>query len=148
MTKAIQKILSLIPHSIRDPFFILESSGKILFTNKQGFNLLNVTEPQGSIMEYFESDSKEKFNELLDKAVEKNDTLTLEHFEFNLRSGRKVNAQIILNTLESSGNLFLLCTIIPKNYNISFTSKSKIKISDTDSQNTIKSEKLLEIIIF
>ena len=62
MTKAIQKILSLIPYSSRDPFFILESSGKILFTNKQGFNLLNVTESQGSIMEYFESDSKEKFN--------------------------------------------------------------------------------------
>jgi len=146
MTKAIQKILSLIPHSIRDPFFILESSGKILFTNKHGFNLLNVTEPQGFIMEYFESDSKEKFNELLDKAVEKNDTLTLEHFEFNLRSGRKVNAQIILNTLESSGNLYLLCTIIPKSYDISFTSKSKIKISDADSQNIIRSEKLLEII--
>ncbi len=146
MTKAIQKILSLIPHSIRDPFFILEGSGKILFTNKQGFNLLNVTEPQGSIMEYFESDSKEKFNELLDKAVEKNDTLTLEHFEFNLSSGRKVNAQIILNTLESGGNLFLLCTIIPKNYDITFTGKSKIKISDTDSQNIIKSEKLIEII--
>ena len=115
MTKAIQKILSLIPHSIRDQFFILESSGKILFTNKQGYNLLNVTEPQGSIMEYFESDSKEKFNELLDKAVEKNNTLTLEHFEFNLSSGRKVNAQIIFNTFENSMKLFILCTIIPKN---------------------------------
>ncbi|MCH8034927.1 MAG: PAS domain S-box protein [Bacteroidetes bacterium] len=146
MTKTIQKILSLIPHSIRDPFFILESSGKILFTNKQGFNLLNITEPQSSIMEDFESDSKEKFNELLDKAVEKNDTLTLDHFEFNLSSGRKVNAQIILNTLESGGNLFIFCTIIPKNYDITFTGKSKIKISETDSQSIIKSEKLIEII--
>lgn len=146
MTKAIQKILSLIPHSIRDPFFILESSGKILFNNKQGFNLLNVTESQGSIMDYFETDSKEKFNELLDKAVEKNDTLTLEHFEFNLSSGRKVNAQIILNTLESSGKLYIFCTIIPKNYDITFTGKSKIKISDPDSQSIIKNEKLIEII--
>ena len=146
MTKAIQKILSLIPHSIRDPFFILESRGKILFTNKQGYNLLNVTEPQGSIMEYFESDSKEKFNELLDKAVEKNNTLKLERFEFNLSSGRKVNAQIIFNTFESSGKLFILCTIIPKNYDITFTGKSRIKINDTDAQSIVKSERLLEII--
>ena len=146
MTKAIQKILSLIPHSIRDPFFILESSGKILFNNKQGFNLLNITESQDSIMDYFETNSNEKFSELLDKAVEKNDTLTLEHFAFNLSSGRKVNAQIILNTLESSGKLYIFCTIIPKNYDITFTGKSKIKISDPDSQSIIKNEKLIEII--
>jgi PAS domain S-box-containing protein len=146
VTKAIQKILSLIPHSIRDPFFILDSKGKILFTNKQGFNLLNVTEPQGVIMEYFESDSKDKFNELLDKAVERNDTLTLDRFEFNLSSGKKVNAQIIFNTFENSGKLFMLCTIIPKNYDITFTGKSRIKISDTDAQSIVKNEKLLEII--
>lgn len=146
MTKAIQKILSIIPHSIRDPFFILENNGKILFTNKQGYNLLNVTKPQGSIIEYFESDSKEKFNELLDKAVEKNAKLTLDHFEFNLSSGQKVNAQIIFNSFEISGKLFILCTIIPKNYDISFTGKSRIKINHTDFQSSIKSEKLLEII--
>jgi PAS domain S-box-containing protein len=146
VTKSIQKILSLIPHSIRDPFFILESNGKILFTNKQGYNLLNVTKPQGSIIEYFESDSKNKFNELLDKVVEKNNKLSLEHFEFNLSSGKKVNAQIILNTIEISGKLNILCTIIPKNYDITFTGKSKIKISDTDLQSSIKSENLLEII--
>ena len=146
MTKAIQKILSLIPHSIRDPFFILESKGKILFTNKQGFNLLNLTEPHGSILECFESDSKEKFNELLDKAVEKKDTFKLEHFEFNLTSGKKVNAQIIFNTFENSGKLFILSTIIPKNYDITFTGKSRIKISDTEAHSIVKNEKLLEII--
>jgi PAS domain S-box-containing protein len=146
VTKAIQKILSLIPHSNRDPFFVLESTGKILFTNKQGYKLFNISETQGSILDYFALDSKEKFNELLDKAVELNDTLSLEHFEFDLNTGKKINSQLILNAFESSSKLFLLCTIIPKKYDISFLTESRIKVADINTQSIINDDKLNEII--
>jgi len=146
VTKAIQNILSLFPHSIRDPFFVLESKGKIISTNKQGYSFLGITDTKDSIINYFEPDSKDMFNKLLDRAVEKNDKLVLEHIEFNLISGKKVNAQIIFNTLEISGELIILCTIIPKNYTVKFTDISRIKISNTDIKSNIKNEDLLEII--
>lgn len=146
MTKAIQKILSLIPHSNRDPFFVLESRGKILFTNKQGYGLFNISKTLESILDYFEQDSKEKFNELLEKAVELNDTLSLEHFEFNLNTGKKINSQLILNSFESGGKLFLFCTIIPRKYEINFSAKSRIKVDNISTQSFINNDRLIEII--
>ncbi|MCH7772147.1 MAG: PAS domain S-box protein, partial [Bacteroidetes bacterium] len=146
MNKIIQKILTLLPNSTRDPFFILKGSGEILHTNMQGSELLNISESPGNITDYFQVDTKKRFNELLDQAVETNNLITIDHLELELITGSRIKTQLILNIFEDKNDLIVFCTIIPKQYSVELKKNSRIKIQEADIQKIIKSESTLELL--
>jgi hypothetical protein len=92
MNKNIKKILNFIPELNRDPFFIFEGNGRILFTNKQGRKLLNITKTPVFITDYFEDETKEKFNDLLDKVVDLHEPIIRDPIQLVLSNGEKIKA--------------------------------------------------------
>lgn len=146
MTKAIQKILSLIPDSILDPFFVIEASGKILFMNKQGADILSISETGESIIESLTNGSKVRLNEILDKAFELNESLTVDKIELQLRSGKEIKIKLILNPFESSGHLYSFCTMIPQTYKPGYLGLSHVKLDDVSTEQLIKNKKIIELI--
>ena len=93
MNKNINKILSFIPELNLDPFFILEGNGRILFNNKQGRKLLKITKTATFITDYFEVETKEKFDELLDTVVDLHETITKDSIQLVLLNGEKIIVQ-------------------------------------------------------
>src|SRR3989304_8021588 len=146
MSKTTQKLLSIIPQCSRDPFYILEGKGKILFSNKQGLDLLNISEASGNLVDNFVPDTKEKFDGLFDKVVEQDNTLTVEHFEFELNSGRKIKGKLMLNSFINGTHLYVFCTIVPISSIVAFSKKINFRIRDINSKKIIKNEKIIEIL--
>jgi PAS domain S-box-containing protein len=146
VNKSIEKILGILPQLTRDPFFILHTDGAIAFANKPGYSLLSLSGIHGLITDQFESESKERFNELLDKVIKKKELIRTDHFEIGFTSGKKINTEIILNTFEQGNNLFVLCTIIQKNYNISLNNTGRIKSIENAEKDVIKNNEVLEIV--
>jgi PAS domain S-box-containing protein len=146
VSESAQKILSLIPYSIKDPFFVLDVNGKILYTNKKGTDLLQTPPTSELITNCFESETKERFNKLLDKLIEESKSLTIDNFELGLVSGKKIKVQLLLNLFEGNSSLFVFCTIIPGSYQVAFTDNIKIQLRDIEYENFIKNTELLKLI--
>lgn len=146
MNNSLDKILSAIPQSSRDPLFILEGNGKILYTNNQVEELLKISEPQKNIGDFFAKETKEKFNELLDRLIDRNELLEIDHFEFELSDGERIKAKVILNIIRSGEEYFILCTLIPINYNVDYKDKIRIGVKDINLNNLIRDKKVIEIL--
>ena len=146
MNNSINKILSSIPKTSRDPLYILEVTGNILFVNNQGKELLKISESPGNISNYFSEETKDKFNTLLDKLIDQNDSLNVDRFDIELLNGEKIKTKIILNTIVPEESLYISCTIVPLNYSINFKENIKIGIRETDLNNLIKDKKVIEIL--
>ncbi|UCH64503.1 MAG: PAS domain S-box protein [Ignavibacterium sp.] len=146
MNKSIKKILRFIPELNREPFFILEGNGRIIFTNKQGRKLLNITETSSFITDYFEVETKEKFDELLDTVVDLHETVTKDSMQLKLINGEKINAHITIKIFEYERNIFLFCTIISKKYITNLKKINRLDLLEHDKQKVIRNKDILEIV--
>jgi PAS domain S-box-containing protein len=146
MNKNIKKILSFIPELNRDPFFILEGNGRILFTNKQGRKLLNITNTPAFITDFFEDETKDKFNDLLDKVVDLLDPIIDESLQLVLNNGDKIKTQVNLKIFEYETLMFLFCTIIPKKYYLNLNRDNRLRVVENNKGKIVKNKTLLEII--
>ena len=146
MNNSLAKILSAIPQTSRDPLFVLEGNGKIIYTNNQGEELLKISETQKNISDYFVEETKEKFNELLDRLIDKNEILDTDHFEFELMNGERIKAKVILNIIRPGEEFFISCTIIPINYNVDYRDKIRIGVKDINLNALIRDKKAIEIL--
>ena len=146
MNNSLAKILSAIPQTSRDPLFVLEGNGKIIYTNNQGKELLKISETQKNISDYFVEETKEKFNELLDRLIDKNEILDTDHFEFELMNGERIKAKVILNIIRPGEEFFISCTIIPINYNVDYRDKIRIGVKDINLNALIRDKKAIEIL--
>lgn len=146
MNNSLDKILSAIPSISRDPVYVLEGNGKIIYTNSQGEELLKISETQKNIGDYFTKETKEKFIELLDKLINGNEILDIDLFEFELINGERIKANVILNIIRPGEEFFILCTIIPINYNLDYKDKIRIGVKDFNLSNLVRDKKVIEIL--
>ena len=146
MNNPIDKILKAIPKSSRDPLFIIEVNGNILYANNQGEELLKLEGSYSNINDYFAEETKNNFNNILDTLINQNDSLNVDHFDIELINGEKIIAKVILNTIVPEENLYISCTIIPFTYDIKSKDKIKLEIREIDLKNLIKDKKVIEIL--
>jgi PAS domain S-box-containing protein len=146
MNNNIKKILSIIPELNRDPFFILEGNGRIIFTNKQGKTLLNITNTPEFITDYFEAKTKKKFEDLLDKVFDSYETITNDPIQIKLSNSEIIQAKITLKVWEYDEKMILFCTIIPNEYNIGQNRNSQLGVKKNNKEKIIKNKELLGII--
>jgi PAS domain-containing protein len=146
MNKNIKKLLSFIPELNRDPFFILEGNGRIIFTNQQGRKLLNITETSAFITDYFEVETKEKFEEILDTVVDLHQTITKDSIQLVLLTGEKLKAQITVKIFGYEETIVLFCTIISKKFTTNLKSINRLELLEHDKQKVLKNKDVLEIV--
>jgi PAS domain S-box-containing protein len=146
MNKNINKILSFIPGLYQDPFFILGGNGRILFNNKQGRKLLKITKTDTFITDYFELETKDKFDELLDTVVDLHETIREDSIQLVLLNGEIIKAQLIIKIFDYEENMVLFCTIIPKKYSTNLKRINRLDLVEHDKQKFIKNKDVLEIV--
>ena len=146
MNNPIDNILKAIPKSSRDPLFIIEVNGNILYSNNQGKELLKIEGSLSNINDYFAEETKNNFNSILDTLINQNDSLNVDHFDVELINSEKIKTKVILNTIVAEENLYISCTIIPLSYDINYRDEIKAVIREIDLNSLIKDKKVIEIL--
>ncbi len=146
MNKSVQNILGSIGTNIRDPFFVLDVKGVILFANNKAKSFFNLLQVPGKLTDYLEDEGKEKFDDLLEKLVELNEPINVEHFDVHKKSGNNFKAQIILNLNEQGSHLLILCTIIPQSYSAAYVNKDRFEVGSGDIDTVIRNDNVKKLI--
>ena len=143
---SIKNIFEKIVKNITEPFFVLNGKGEILHSNEQAKTLFNLLEVPGKLIDYLENGDQQKFEDLLDTLVEKDEPLQIEHFDIEIKNNKKITSQLILNTYEEKKKLYILCTIIPRSYTAAFTGKDKIQVNFASRTEVISNKKIEQIV--
>jgi len=146
MNISIDKILSSIPHSVKDPLFILKRNGDIFYVNNQGKELFSIIEPAGNINDYLNKETGNRFNLLLEELIDQNESLNAEEFDIKLKNGAKLKSKVILNTIKEEDGFYITCNFIPINYKIDYKEKVKFGMKDIDLFQLIRDSKVMEIL--
>ena len=140
------EILKFISMWDRDAFYIIESRGKIINANSYGVELLKTEAGSENLLDYFESESSKKFEQLIEEAVEKYSFFKYENLKLKLKDGRTLRADMVLNPVTDKGNILILCAITPRLFNFNLTAESRIKTGTVLIEELVKTQELNEIL--
>ena len=128
---------TVIAQNNRDPFFILEQSGKIITSNSPGTSLLKLKTSPGKITKYFDKETADNYEQLLEQIVELNEKMEVEITELTLRGGEKIKAKLLFNCYEAEKNLYIFCTIIPRRFEIDITGEERLTLFTGDLDKVV-----------
>ncbi len=141
-----KNLQTIIAQNNRDPFFIIEQNGEIITSNPPGTSLLKLETNPGKITQYFDKETADNFEQLLEQAVELNVKLEVELTELTLRGGEKINAELLFNCYEAEKNLFIFCTVIPRHFEFDIAGEERITLFTGDLGKIVGSEKIKHVL--
>jgi PAS domain S-box-containing protein len=136
----------VIAQNNRDPFFILEQNGEIITSNSPGTSLLKLETNPGKITQYFDKETADNFEQLLEQAVELNEKMEVELTGLTLRGRDKIKAKLLFNCYEVEKNLYIFCTIIPRQFEFDITGEERLTLSTSDLDKVVSNKEIKHVL--
>ncbi len=136
----------VIAQNNRDPFFILEQNGEIITSNSPGTSLLKLETNPGKITQYFDKETADNFEQLLEQAVELNEKMEVELTGLTLRGREKIKAKLLFNCYEVEKNLYIFCTIIPRQFEFDITGEERLTLSTSDLDKVVSNKEIKHVL--
>ena len=141
-----KNLQTVIAQNNRDPFFILEQNGEIITSNSPGASLLQLETNPGKITQYFDKETTDNFEQLLEQTVELNVKMEVELTELTLRGGEKIKAELLFNCHEAEKNRYIFCTIIPRRFQFDIAGEERITLFTGDLAKIVGNEKIKHVL--
>ena len=141
-----KNLQTVIAQNNRDPFFILGQNGKIITSNSPGTSLLKLKTTPGIITKYFDKETADNFEQLLEQAVELNEKMEVELTGLTLQGGEKIKAKLLFNCYKAEKNLYIFCTIIPQRFEFEITGEERLTLSTGDLDKVVGNEEIKQVL--
>jgi len=139
------QLFTALGQNLRAPFFVLDRSGKILFSNEVAEKLLQSSEKNKILFNYFDEQSAEKLRELLTEHL-LTETLLAKLLDLQLHNGQEIKARVTFTSYSEKGEFLIFCSF--KSVELSIKSKdiTGVNVECDNYKNLLNNKQIIKLI--
>jgi len=139
------QLFSALGQNLRSPFFVLDRNGRILFSNEVAEKLLQSSEKDKILFNFFDEKSSKKLRDLLTEHL-LTESLNAKLLDLKLTTGEEIKARVTFTSYAEKRESFIFCSFKSVELSIKPSDVTGINVKSDDYKKLINNKQIIKII--
>ncbi len=139
-----KSLFQAINANIKNPFIVLDNTGKVVSFNEEAAKLFPVKR-EVNFLELFSEQTGTRLSEIIENVYISGNSST-NNLNLTFHSGETLNTKVLISSYKEDDYFFVFCTFIPMESEIKFKGVTSLQIKTNEIADIVKSKELAAVI--